>query len=386
MTSKAICILFSESYGASPNELAAERTLATVPFAGRYRLIDFVLSSLVKARIYDIGVITKEHYGSLMDHVGWGKDWDLDRKRGGLQILTPFTKAESAGTRNHSKVEALLSVKRYIEKVDQEYIILADTNMVMNIDFKSLLNYHIDNEADITLLYQTKVCPSHTGLVVETDSSGRVEDAYYSTIQHTEPQNTVFGVYVLSKSLLLSLLDRAYTFGWTNLERDFITKNIGKMKVYAFAHQGFSAVVNTVSDYYDASMKVLDPEVRRELFPPSTASTARFPTPWWPTAAKLTAKSATASSSAMWWWKRAPCWKTASSCRTPPSRKGRTSTASSSTRTLSSTTATPSPATLPTPMSFPRARPSDLCLLQTGPFRRGARFAILIAAEKEVCV
>ena len=266
MTSKAICILFSESYGVSPNELAAERTLATVPFAGRYRLIDFVLSSLVKARIYDIGVITKEHYGSLMDHVGWGKDWDLDRKRGGLQILTPFTKAESAGTRNHSKVEALLSVKRYIEKVDQEYIILADTNLVMNIDFKSLLNYHIDNEADITLLYQTKVCPSHTGLVVETDSSGRVEDAYYSTIQHTEPQNTVFGVYVLSKSLLLSLLDRAYTFGWTNLERDFITKNIGKMKVYAFAHQGFSAVVNTVSDYYDASMKVLDPEVRRELF------------------------------------------------------------------------------------------------------------------------
>ena len=74
MTSKAICILFSESYGVSPNELAAERTLATVPFAGRYRLIDFALSSLVKARIYDIGVITKEHYGSLMDHLGPGPE------------------------------------------------------------------------------------------------------------------------------------------------------------------------------------------------------------------------------------------------------------------------------------------------------------------------
>ena len=266
MTSKAICILFSESYGVSPNELAAERTLATVPFAGRYRLIDFALSSLVKARIYDIGVITKEHYGSLMDHLGWGKDWDLDRKNGGLKILTPFTKAESASTRNRSKIDALLSVKRFIEKIDQEYVILSDTNLVMNIDFKSMIQYHIDHEADITVLYQTKICPNHTGLVVETDPEGRVEDAYYSTIQHTEPQNMAFGVYVLSKKLLLSMLDRAYTFGWVDFDRDFITKNISKLRVYAFAHQGFSAVINTMADYYDASMKVLDSDIRRELF------------------------------------------------------------------------------------------------------------------------
>ncbi len=64
-----MCILFSESYGAAPNELASERTLATVPFAGRYRLIDFTLSSLVKAGIFNIGILTKEHFGSLLDHL-----------------------------------------------------------------------------------------------------------------------------------------------------------------------------------------------------------------------------------------------------------------------------------------------------------------------------
>lgn len=266
MTSKTMCILFSESYGVSPNELAAERTLATVPFAGRYRLIDFVLSSLVKARIDDIGVITKEHYGSLMDHLGWGKDWDLDRKNGGLKILTPFTKEESANTRNRSKIEALLSVKRFIEKTDMEYIILSDTNLVMNINFDAMLRFHVERGADITMLYQTKVCPNHTGCVIDVDESGCVVDAFYSSVQHTEPQNAAFGVYIINKSLLLSLLDRAYTFGWVDFDRDFITKNLNKLKVYAFAHEGFSAVINTVADYYDASMKVLNRDIRHELF------------------------------------------------------------------------------------------------------------------------
>ena len=266
MTSKTMCILFSESYGVSPNEIAAGRTLATVPFAGRYRLIDVALSSLVHASIVDIGVITKEHYGSLMDHLGWGKDWDLDRKNGGLKILTPFTKAESAATRNRSKVDALLSVKRFIERSDKEYIVLCDSNLVMNIDFKAMLKFHAEKGAEITMLYQTKVCPTHSGCVVDVDDSGCVVDAYYSSIQHTEPQNAVIGVYVINKALLLSLLDRAYTFGWTDFDRDFITKNLNKLKVYAYAHEGFSAIIDTVADYYDASMKVLNSDVRRELF------------------------------------------------------------------------------------------------------------------------
>ena len=265
MTSRTMCILFSESYGTAPKELSARRTLATVPFAGRYRLIDFVLSSLVKARIQDIGVITKEHYGSLTDHLGWGKDWDLDRKNGGLRILTPFTTSESATTRNRSKIEALLSVKRFIERSDKEYILLSDTNLVMHIDFEAMLAYHIEQGADITMLYQTKVCPNHTGCVIDLNESGRVIDAFFSSTQHEEPQNAAFGVYIVNKSLLVSLLDRAYTFGWVDFDRDFITKNINKLKIFGFAHNGLSAVIDTVADYYDASLKMLEPDIRREM-------------------------------------------------------------------------------------------------------------------------
>ena len=266
MTSKTMCILFSESYKAFPNELASDRTLATVPFAGRYRLIDFVLSSLVKAGVFNIGVLTKEHYGSLVDHLGWGKDWDLDRKNGGIKILTPFARAETAITRNRSKIDALLSAKAYLQNADVDTFILSDANLVMNVDFEGMLRFHRESGADITALYQNKVCPGHTGGILEQDGTGRVIDAYYTTVQQNEPQNAVFGVYIFNKDLLISLLDRAYTFGWIDFERDFITKNLNKLKVCAYEHTGYSAVINTVADYYNASMEILKPEIRRELF------------------------------------------------------------------------------------------------------------------------
>ena len=275
MISKTMCVLFSESYSAVNNELAAERTLATVPFAGRYRLIDFVLSSLVKAGVNDIGILTKEHYGSLVDHLGAGKDWDLDRKNGGLKILTPFARADSAATRSRSKTDALLSCRTYLEKCNEEYVILADTNIVMNIDFYDLVKYHINKDADITVVYQKCSDAVYSGLVIDEDRDGRVIDAYYPAGQMNDCQNQVLKVFVFNKKLLLSLLDRAYTFGWTDFERDFITKNINKLKICGYEHKGYCAVINTVADLYQASMEMLTPARRKEVFESDTTILTR---------------------------------------------------------------------------------------------------------------
>ena len=209
MISKTLCLLFSESYSAVTNELAADRTLATVPFAGRYRLIDFVLSSLVKARVNNIGILTKEHYGSLVDHVGAGKDWDLDRKNGGLKILTPFANPGSETTRNRSKIDALLSCQTYLEESNEEYVILADSNIVMNIDFADLVRYHNDKGADITIVYQQRNDAVYNGLVIDQDRDGRVVDAYYAAGQMTDCQNQVLKIFVFNKELLMNLLGNA---------------------------------------------------------------------------------------------------------------------------------------------------------------------------------
>jgi glucose-1-phosphate adenylyltransferase len=265
-----MCVLFSESYSAINNELAADRTLATVPFGGRYRMIDIILSSLVKARVNNIGILTKERYGSLVDHVGSGKDWDLDRRNGGLKILTPFANAGSETTRNRSKIDALLSARQYLEESTEEYVILADTNIVMNIDFEELVQYHIDKEADITLVYQTADDAVYNGLVIDHDRDGRVIDAYYAAGEMSDRQNQVLKVFVLNKSLLLNLLGRAYTFGWTDFDREFITKNITKLHICGYEHKGYCAVINTVGELYKASMEILTPSIRKEIFESDT--------------------------------------------------------------------------------------------------------------------
>ena len=275
MISKTLCLLFAESYAAVTNELAADRTLATVPFAGRYRLIDFVLSSLVKARVNNIGILTKEHYGSLVDHVGSGKDWDLDRKNGGLKILTPFAKAGSEITRSRSKIDALLSCQTYLEESNEEYVILADSNIVMNIDFADLVRYHSDKGADITVVYQQRTDAVYNGLVIDQDRDGKVVDAYYAAGQMSDCQNQVLKVFVFNKDLLMNLLGRAYTFGWTDFEREFITKNISKLRICAYEHKGYCAGINTVGDLYKASMEMLTPALRKEVFESDTTILTR---------------------------------------------------------------------------------------------------------------
>lgn len=266
MALHAKCILFSENYDSAQNELAEHRTLATIPFAGRYRLIDFVLSSLVKANISNIGILTKEHYGSLQDHLGWGKDWDLNRKNAGLKILTPFAKAETAATRNRSSIDALLSAKTYIKNGDEDYIILADTNKVINIDFASMLEYHKNNQADITLLYKKTSKIAQNDVVIDCDDNGKINNAYFNTLYEEKNASVMLNVVVFSKEVLISLLERAFTFGWTNLTRDFITQNINELNIYGFEHTGYCAVINTVSDYFRASMDLTKREVRDELF------------------------------------------------------------------------------------------------------------------------
>jgi len=254
------CILFSESYDGTQNELAVSRTLATIPFAGRYRLIDFILSSLVNANITDIGILTKEHYGSLQDHIGYGKDWGLDRRDAGLKILNPFAKEETALTRNRSDVDALLSAKGYIKKGDEEYIILADTNLVLNIDFKAMIKSHEKNNADITLLCREVSAPTD-GLVIDYDDSCKVYDAKFGATG-----KMMLNVVIINKDLLVSLLEKAYTYGWTDLARDFITQHINTLNIYAYEHKGYSAVINTVADYYKASMDLIKTPIRKELF------------------------------------------------------------------------------------------------------------------------
>ena len=153
----ALGVIFANSYDNLVPELVAERTMASIPFAGRYRMIDFVLSNMANAGVDNVSVIVRKNYHSLMDHLGAGREWDLTRKRGGLNIVPPF--AERSIKLYSGRVDALASVLNWLRDQKERYVILSDSNIAMNFDFNKLIEAHVKSGADVTMVYNRGEIP-----------------------------------------------------------------------------------------------------------------------------------------------------------------------------------------------------------------------------------
>lgn len=145
-------IIFSNLHDKNIPELTLRRTMASVPYAGRYRLIDFALSNMVNSGITSVSVITHYNYQSLMDHIGAGKDWDLARRSGGIKILPPYMTAyaNQSNALYNSRMEALKSVNYSVSRFTSDYVVLSDCDVICNVDLNDMINDHIENNADIT--------------------------------------------------------------------------------------------------------------------------------------------------------------------------------------------------------------------------------------------
>ena len=153
----ALGILFPNSYDSLVPDLVGERLMASIPFASRYRLVDFILSSMVNCGIDNISVIVRKNYHSLMDHLGSGREWDLTRKNGGLNLVPPF--AEKTVKIYNGRVEALASILDFLKEQKERYVVMSDTNLAVNFDFKALINAHMESGADVTIAYQESELP-----------------------------------------------------------------------------------------------------------------------------------------------------------------------------------------------------------------------------------
>ena len=154
---KALGIIFSNIHNETIDELTRKRTSASIPFGGRYRLIDFALSNIVSADIVNVGRLAQKNYQSLMDHLGSGKDWDLSRRNGGLVIFPPYGSYKS-DTLYSNRLEALISIRGYIEKNKEDLVVLMDCDSANVIDLNDVLEQHVANQADITIIYRHGKC------------------------------------------------------------------------------------------------------------------------------------------------------------------------------------------------------------------------------------
>ena len=145
-------VVFANVHDDLIRDLTEVRSMASVPFGGRYRMIDFPLSNLVNAGVSKVGVIPKYNYHSLMDHLGSGKPWDLDRKSGGLSILPPYLTSDVDMDSGH--IDSLNTVMSYLRGSKEKYIVMCDADVVGNIDISKMLEAHFATDADITIAYK----------------------------------------------------------------------------------------------------------------------------------------------------------------------------------------------------------------------------------------
>lgn len=259
-------------------ELTRVRAVSALPFAGRYRLVDFVLSGMVNSGMNTVGIATGPVYQSLLNHVGSGKPWDLARKREGLFVLPPAPDAEFYGD---SRIAALSGVLRFLERSKERYVVVADGNNVCNVRFDKIVETHKFNNSDITVVYQRVKSKSDGETYVETDETGAVRDVVYAK-DRKKCLNRLTGYYVFTKDLLINLLENCMLHGKKRFVKDIIEKNVGKLNIYGYCFDGFLRTIKDIDSYYTVSMELFEFDKRKDIFIPQdkiyTKSKDRVPT------------------------------------------------------------------------------------------------------------
>ncbi|WP_163101127.1 sugar phosphate nucleotidyltransferase [Peribacillus alkalitolerans] len=230
MSTKLLGVIDATTFHKSLKDLIGHRTLAALPFGGRYRLIDFVLSSMVNSGISSVGVFSKYNYRSLMDHLGSGKNWDLNRKKDGLFFFpAPIfdVPVEQIGAFHHFGYHM-----NYFKRSMQEHVVVANCYSVFNMDFNEVLERHIQNGCDITEL-------------TKDDSS--------------------LEIYLLKRELLIELIETKDETGYTCI-KDVIEDDNHDYVSCSYQYHEFFVKIDSVESYYQTSLDLLEPEVWRQLF------------------------------------------------------------------------------------------------------------------------
>lgn len=265
-------IIFPNVYDELVSELTSERLMASIPFASRYRMIDFVLSSMVNCGIDNITVLVRENYFSLLDHLGSGREWDLTRKNGGLNIFPPFAQ-KNMGIYG-GKIGMLASILGFLKSQKEKYVVMSDANIAFNFDFRALVDAHIASEADVTVAYTKEELPAgilasddlHKAMYYTFDLEDNRVKKIHINEQEKGVKNLSMNILVFERELLIKLINEAFIGGGVYLERDILVPQLDTLKVCGYEYQEYAARISGLKSYFDENMKLLDNANLEALF------------------------------------------------------------------------------------------------------------------------
>ncbi|MBO5946503.1 MAG: glucose-1-phosphate adenylyltransferase subunit GlgD [Clostridia bacterium] len=269
MAISAAGIIFSSLNNTTLSRMTADRTVAAIPFACRYRLVDFCLSNMVNANISNIYIVANYNYRSLLEHIGSGKDWDLARREGGITMISPFQTAyaSTAHTLFSNHMEALKSMKEYITELKEDYVVLMDSDNVLTLDLANVIKTHEQTGAEITFVTKKidKGFTSKTPKMMFSSVAGKITDIAMSAAYSEKTPELSLNIFVMKTELLRSIVEDADAHSLESLTKMFATAyKHSNYRVYR--HDGYAASVSSFLDYYKYSIALAkDPAARDSL-------------------------------------------------------------------------------------------------------------------------
>lgn len=262
---KAIGIILAGGTYHGLGTLVKKRNTAAIPIGSCYRAVDFSLSNMSNSGIRKVAVIAQHNTRSLADHLSSSKWWDLGRKKGGLFLFTPdMSSSVSFGFRG--TVDAMYQNISFLKRSNEPYVIITGGEQVNRIDYKELINYHKDKNADITIVSKNMAGQDVSKYgVLELDQDNRMINFEEKPF---EPQQDIvsLGTYIVSRELLISLLEETHKEGRYNFVTDILIRHRRKLKIYAYMFDGYWRNARSIEEYYEMSMEFLEEDVRQLFF------------------------------------------------------------------------------------------------------------------------
>lgn len=259
-------LIFANMHEENLPELTKSRAMASVPFGARYRLVDFPLSSMVNSGITQVGIITQAKYYSLMDHLGMGSEWDLARKTGGLHILPPYGRSDNGVYRG--RLEALAGAAEFIHESGAEYVIMSDSNVVANIDFKPIIEFHEKKGADITCVYGTGVYDAERTsrfTVLGVDENDMVYDVLTRPTISGEVKPAL-NIYVTRREFLENIIRESECRSLYSFETDILQHKLHDFKICGYKYDGYFEIIDSMKTFYKANNAMMNRDICHKVF------------------------------------------------------------------------------------------------------------------------
>ena len=247
--------------------LTEKRTMASLPFGGRYRQVDFALSNLSAAGVRHVGIISRHSYQSLMNHVGSGEEWGLELGEGGLEYLTPY--AQSVSDSYRGKLDSLHTAMDFLEEGPaDELVVMIDSAVVSNVDLNKVLAAHVASGKDITVVTKEGICNGKK----QIDLALRLNDGQIQDIMVDYPASDAYSasmdIFVTNKAWLINMVESAVAHGKCHMDRDLVMNGWQqeKVSINVYEFDGVALYNDTEEEYYQNTLALLNKDVRTNVF------------------------------------------------------------------------------------------------------------------------